>query len=68
MGFSPSGIATPRVAGRMTPGGRPASVVGGVYDWQDGNDGMMVMDGEHGGGGGQMGGDNTSYRSIPHER
>ena len=59
MGFSPSGVATPRI-GRMTPGGRPSSVVGGVYDWQDG-----VMD-VNAGQGGNMG-DNTSYRSLPHQ-
>ena len=62
MGFSPSGLATPRMgmAGRMTPGGRPASVVVGVYDWQDG-----VMD-DNAGPGGPMG-DTTSYRSLPRQ-
>lgn len=58
--YAPSGMATPRMGlnGRMTPGGRPNSVLGGVYDWQDGG-----LDG-NAGHGGQMG-DNTSYRSLP---
>ena len=62
MGFAPSGMATPRMGlnGRMTPGGRPASVMGGVYDWQDGG-----LDGNQGHGGPM--GDNTSYRSLPHQ-
>ena len=61
MGFASSGMATPRIGlnGRMTPGGgRPASVMDGVYDWQDGDLGGNV---NHGG---PMA-DNTSYRSLP---
>ena len=53
-------MATPRMGlnGRMTPGGRPSSVMGGVYDWQDGG-----LDGNQAHGGPM--GDNTSYRSLP---